>query len=301
MTMDSVLTYQLLDGKVLSAAIRQEITVEVEGMRAAGMRAPHLCAILVGNDGASETYVSSKIRNCKEVGFTSSLHRFTEDVTEQELLEVICQVNADPEIDGLLVQLPLPSHINVQRVTEAIKPEKDVDGFHPMNQGRMLQGLPCFLPATPYGVLMMLERSGIKTTGKHCVVVGRSSIVGTPMSVLMSRNAEPGNATVTLCHSRSANLPEITRAADILITAIGRPEFITGDMVKEGAVVIDVGIVRIADPNTKSGFRLTGDVDFHSVAPKCSHISPVPGGVGLMTIAGLLMNTLRAARHEIQF
>lgn len=299
--MDTATSYRLLDGKAIAAAKRKEISQEVEQLIASGKRAPHLCAILVGNDGASETYVASKIKNCKEVGFESSLIRFPETVSEQDLLDKINSINRDASIDGLLVQLPLPKHINVQRVTETISPEKDVDGFHPLNQGRMVQNLPCFLPATPYGILLMLEYAGIATEGKHCVVIGRSNIVGMPMSILMSRNSYPGNATVTLCHSRSTNLPSITRTADILIAAIGNPGFVKADMVKEGAVVIDVGIIRIEDPAAKSGYRITGDVDFEKVAPKCSYISPVPGGVGLMTIIGLLKNTLRAAKGEIQF
>ena len=299
--METTSTFRLLDGKAISAAYRQDIAREVEQLRAAGKRAPHLCAILVGADGASETYVASKIKNCKEVGFESSLFRFPDTVTEAELLDKINSINNDSSIDGLLVQLPLPKHISVQRITETIAPEKDVDGFHPLNQGRMVQNLPCYLPATPYGIMLMLEHEGITTAGKHCVVIGRSNIVGMPMSILMSRNADPGNATVTLCHSRSTDLSAITRTADILIAAIGKPRFVTSDMVKEGAVVIDVGIIRIEDSSTKSGYRITGDVDFENVAPKCSYISPVPGGVGLMTIVGLLKNTLRAAKGEVKF
>jgi methylenetetrahydrofolate dehydrogenase (NADP+)/methenyltetrahydrofolate cyclohydrolase len=294
-------TYRLLDGKAISAQVLEELTLEVERMTREGIRPPHLCAILVGTNGASETYVASKIRNCNKVGYQSSLIRFPDSVTTEELLHAIHQINQDDSIDGLLVQLPLPSHIDVQLVTETIAPEKDVDGFHPLNQGRMVQHLPCFLPATPYGILMMLEQAGIKTAGMHCVVVGRSAIVGMPMSILMGRNGEPGNCTVTLCHSRTVDLPAVTRTADILIAALGKAEFITADMVKEGAIVIDVGITRLEDPGTKQGYRLAGDVDFKNVAPKCSYISPVPGGVGLMTIAGLLKNTLRAARHEVEF
>lgn len=301
MTMETELSYSLLDGKAISAEIRRGIAASVEQMKAEGKRAPHLCAVLIGNDGASETYVASKIKNCKEVGFDSSLVRFPSTVTQNELLDTISSLNGNPSIDGILVQLPLPSHINVQKVTESILPEKDVDGFHPLNVGRMVQNLPCFIPATPLGVLLMLEHAGISTAGKHCVVVGRSNIVGKPMSILMAQNADPGNATVTLCHSKTHNLSDITRTADILISAMGRPRFIKADMVKPGAVVIDVGIVRIEDPTTKSGYRIVGDVDFDEVAPKCSHISPVPGGVGLMTIAGLMMNTLRAARKDIRF
>jgi methylenetetrahydrofolate dehydrogenase (NADP+)/methenyltetrahydrofolate cyclohydrolase len=286
-------TYRLLDGKAISSSILDGIAAEVQSMRAAGKRAPHLCAILVGSEGASETYVASKIRNCERVGFESSLIRFPESVSEVELLERIRQVNNDNSIDGLLVQLPLPKHIDVQKVTETIHPSKDVDGFHPINQGRMIQNQPCFLPATPYGILLMLKHAGISTSGKQCVVVGRSNIVGLPMSILMGRNADPGNCTVTLA--------AVTRTADILIAAIGKPEFIKAEMVKEGAVVIDVGIVRVADPAAKNGYRITGDVDFKEVAGKCSYISPVPGGVGLMTIAGLLKNTLLAAKGEIRF
>lgn len=299
--METELSYRLLDGKVISAEIRRGIAISVEQMKTEGKRAPHLCAVLVGNEGASETYVASKIKNCREVGFDSSLVRFTSAVTQEELLEKIRSLNEDPSIDGILVQLPLPSHINVHKVTEAIAPEKDVDGFHPLNQGRMVQNLPCFIPATPLGVLLMLEHAGISTSGKHCVVVGRSNIVGKPMSILMAQNSDPGNATVTLCHSKTRNLSEMTRSADIIISAMGKPRFIKADMVKQGAIVIDVGIVRIEDPTTKTGYRIVGDVDFDEVAPKCSHISPVPGGVGLMTIAGLLMNTLRAARKDIRF
>ena len=294
-------TYQLLDGKAISSIVLLEIAAEVEKMKSQGKRAPHLCAILVGHNGASETYVASKIKNCNKVGFESSLIRFDESVTTAELIDKIKAINDDPAIDGLLVQLPLPSHIDVQMVTETITPAKDVDGFHPLNQGRMVQNLPCFLPATPLGILMMLEKSGIKTSGKHCVVVGRSNIVGMPMSILMSRNNEPGNCTVTLCHSRTRDLASFTKIADILIVALGKPEFIQADMVKEGAVVIDVGITRIDDAAAKQGYRITGDVDFNGVAPKCSYITPVPGGVGLMTIAGLLKNTLRAAQQEIRY
>ncbi|MFM9027897.1 MAG: bifunctional 5,10-methylenetetrahydrofolate dehydrogenase/5,10-methenyltetrahydrofolate cyclohydrolase [Bacteroidota bacterium] len=301
MITDSASTFRLLDGKVISAAILEGIANEVDSMKSVGKRAPHLCAILIGADGASETYVASKIRNCQKVGFESSLIRFDNTVTEGELVQKIREVNEDPSIDGLLVQLPLPAHINVQLVTETIDPSKDVDGFHPINQGRMLQNLPCFLPATPFGILLMMKHAGISTAGKHCVVVGRSNIVGLPMSVLMGRNADPGNCTVTLCHSRTKDLPAVTRTADILIAAIGKPEFIKADMVKEGAVVIDVGIIRIEDTSSKNGYRIVGDVDFKNVAPKCSHISPVPGGVGLMTIAGLLKNTLLASKGEIHF
>lgn len=291
----------LLDGKVVSASIREEIAVEVRELIANGGRAPKLVAILVGNDGASETYVASKIRNCGLVGFDSAVERYDASISEQFLLERISLLNDDPGIDGILVQLPLPKHISVQKVTEAIRPEKDVDGFHPVNVGRMVQNLPCFLPATPYGILLLLQHYGIRTEGLHCVVVGRSNIVGMPASILFSRNAEPGNCTVTLAHSRTRDLAGHCRKADIIIAALGKPRFIKADMVKDGAIVVDVGITRVPAPETKSGFRIVGDVDFESVAPKCSYISPVPGGVGLMTIIGLLKNTLRAARKEVRF
>jgi methylenetetrahydrofolate dehydrogenase (NADP+)/methenyltetrahydrofolate cyclohydrolase len=244
--------------------------------------------------------VASKERSCKEVGFISSLYRYPSTISEAELLKAIDFLNKDEDIDGFIVQVPLPKHISAQKILEAIDPAKDVDGFHPINLGKMMLGLPCFLPATPYGIMMMLQRSGIETEGKHCVVLGRSNIVGTPMSVLLSRNSNPGNCTVTLCHSKTQNLKELCLQADILIAAIGKPEFVTADMVKKGAVVIDVGIHRIDDLTKKSGFRLIGDVKFDEVAGKCSYISPVPGGVGLMTIVGLLMNTLQAAKNKIQ-
>lgn len=289
----------LIDGKTTAQSIKAEIHAEVQDMLAAGARAPHLAAVLVGTDGASETYVNNKMRTCAEVGFRSSLYRYGVDISEAELLQVIDGLNNDPETDGFIVQLPLPGHISVHRITEAIHPGKDVDGFHPVNIGRMTQGIPCYIPATPKGIMQLLERYKIETAGKHCVVVGRSNIVGTPMSILLSRNTNPGNCTVTLCHSRSRDLSSITRQADILIAAIGIPWFVKGDMVKEGAVVIDVGMTRIEDSQTKSGFRLAGDVDFTSVAPKSSAITPVPGGVGPMTIIGLLQNTLLAAKKQI--
>jgi methylenetetrahydrofolate dehydrogenase (NADP+) / methenyltetrahydrofolate cyclohydrolase len=270
-------------------------------LRAEGKSAPHLCAILVGHDGASETYVASKAKNCAEVGFKSTLIRFEDSISEEELIAKIKDINSDDSIHGLIVQLPLPVHISVQKITETISPSKDVDGFHPVNTGRMLQNLPGYIPATPYGILMLFEHYNIPTTGKHCVVVGRSNIVGMPMSVLMSRNASPGNCTVTLCHSRTVDLPEITRSADIVIAALGKPDFLKADMIKEGAVIIDVGITRVASKETKSGYKLTGDVDFGEVSKKASWITPVPGGVGLMTITGLLKNTLRAARKEIKY
>jgi methylenetetrahydrofolate dehydrogenase (NADP+) / methenyltetrahydrofolate cyclohydrolase len=287
----------LLDGKKLSAELKAEIAAEVKQMK----KAPHLAAILVGNDGASETYVASKVKTCEELGFKSSLIRYENFVSEYELLAEIEKVNQESDIDGMIVQLPLPKHINVQRVTETILPQKDVDGFHPVNTGRMMQNLPCYIPATPYGILLMLERYKIETSGKHCVVIGRSNIVGMPMAVLMARNAYPGNCTVTVCHSKTKNIEEVVRSADIVIAALGSPKFVKADMVKEGAVVIDVGITREQSKETKSGYKLSGDVDFDNVAPKCSYITPVPGGVGLMTIIGLLKNTLKAAKNEVQF
>lgn len=290
---------ELIDGKKISEAIKAEIAAEVAKMKDAGEKVPHLAAILVGEDPASQTYVNSKAKACQEVGFDSSTYRFSEDITEEKLLETVDFINNDPEIDGLIVQLPLPKHINNQKVIERILPEKDVDGFHPVNVGRMTIGLPAYVSATPFGVIQLIERSGIKTTGMNCVVLGRSNIVGKPMSILMARNAEPGNATVTVCHSKTKNLKEITAQADILIVAIGQPEFVTADMVKEDAVVIDVGIHRVPSDKTKSGFRLIGDVKYDEVSKKTSHITSVPGGVGPMTIVSLLMNTLKAAKKEI--
>ncbi|PLK43731.1 bifunctional 5,10-methylenetetrahydrofolate dehydrogenase/5,10-methenyltetrahydrofolate cyclohydrolase [Emticicia sp. TH156] len=289
----------LIDGKLISAQVKQELKEEVEKLKAEGGKTPHLAAILVGSNGSSETYVASKIRSCEEIGFKSTLIRRDESVTEQELLEVIQQLNNDEDIDGFIVQLPLPAQINVEKVIEAIEPRKDVDGFHPINIGRMAKGLPAYISATPFGVLELIKRYKIETAGKHCVVVGRSQIVGLPMSILMQRNAYPGNCTVSLVHSRTHNLAEITRQADILIAALGKPEFITADMVKEGAVVIDVGLTRVTDTTKKSGFALKGDVKFDEVAPKSSYITPVPGGVGLMTVAALMYNTLLSARREI--
>ncbi len=291
----------LLDGKLVSSEIKVNLAEEVKSLLAAGKRAPHLCAILVGNNGASETYVASKAKNCAEVGFKSSLIRFEDSVTEKELLDKIREINSDESIDGLIVQLPLPKHINVQKVTEAISPAKDVDGFHPVNAGRLMQNLPGYIPATPYGILLMLERYSIPTSGKHCVVLGRSNIVGMPMSVLMARNGNPGNCTVTLCHSKTVGLENIVRSADIIVAALGIPNFVKADMVKDGAVIIDVGITRVPDATTKSGYKITGDVQFDEVSKKASWITPVPGGVGLMTIVGLLKNTLSAAKKEIEF
>lgn len=292
---------KIIDGKALADTIKDEIAGEVRQMLAKGIRAPHLAAVLAGNDPASETYVASKEKACKQVGFTSSVYKFPDGVTEEKLLEVVDFLNNDDEIDGFIVQLPLPAGIRVDRIMERILPSKDVDGFTPVNAGRMLQHLPCYLPATPMGIMTMLERSGIETEGKHCVVLGRSNIVGTPVSVLMSRKTNPGNATVTLCHSKSANLDEICASADILIAAIGQPGFVKKHMVKNGAVVIDVGIHRIPDTTSPKGYHICGDVDFKEVSPKCSFISPVPGGVGLMTIVSLLQNTLKAAKKEIYF
>jgi methylenetetrahydrofolate dehydrogenase (NADP+)/methenyltetrahydrofolate cyclohydrolase len=291
----------ILDGKATAETIRKEIADEVSAIREAGGKVPHLAAILVGNDGASETYVGSKVKNCHEIGFHSSLFRFNSAVSEAELLDKIRAVNNDPEIDGLIVQSPLPSHISFTRVTETISPAKDVDGFNPVNSGRLMQNIPSFVAATPKGIMTLLERYQVETAGKHCVVIGRSNIVGMPMSILMARNATPGNCTVTICHSKTRNLRDHCISADIIIAALGKPGFLKADHVKEGAVVVDVGITRIPDPSRKSGFRLKGDVDFEQVAPKCSFITPVPGGVGPMTIIGLLQNTLTAARKEIAF
>jgi len=290
---------QLLDGKFASEKIKLEIAAEAADFLATSGRKPHLLAILVGNDGGSETYVASKMKNCEKVGFQSSLIRYNNDVTEEELLQKIHEINGDAGIDGLIVQLPLPKHIDPEKVTEAIDHRKDVDGFHPVNLGRMMRNLPCFIPATPYGILLLLQAYGIDTVGKHCVVVGRSNIVGSPMSILMARNANPGNCTVTLTHSKTSNLKELALQADIIIAAIGKKNFVTADMVKPGAVIIDVGINRETSETTKSGYKLYGDVDFENVAPLASWISPVPGGVGLMTIVGLLKNTLASAKKEI--
>jgi methylenetetrahydrofolate dehydrogenase (NADP+)/methenyltetrahydrofolate cyclohydrolase len=289
----------IIDGKLISAQVKQELKEEVEKQKANGGKIPHLAAILVGNNGSSETYVASKIKSCEEIGFKSTLIRRDSTTTEAELLEIIEQLNDDDDIDGFIVQLPLPEQINVDKVIEAINPRKDVDGFHPINIGRMAKGLPAYISATPFGVLELIKRYKIETSGKHCVVVGRSHIVGLPMSILMQRNDYPGNCTVSLVHSKTKNLAEITRQADILVAALGKPEFITADMVKDGAVVIDVGLTRVVDATKKSGFALKGDVKFDEVAPKCSYITPVPGGVGLMTVAALMYNTLLSARKEI--
>ncbi len=289
----------LIDGKQTAEEIKVEIAAEVEALKAAGRKVPHLAAILVGHDGGSETYVRNKVLACERVGYASTLLRFEDDITEPELLAQVGALNDNADIDGFIVQLPLPRHIDAEKVIEAIRPEKDVDGFHPMNLGRMVAGLPALLPATPSGIVELLARQGIKTSGQHCVVIGRSNIVGTPVSILLAKNLETANCTVTLCHSRTKNLPEIVRQADIIVAAIGRPEFVTADMVKPGAVVIDVGTTRVTDANKKSGYSLKGDVNFAEVAPLASRITPVPGGVGPMTIAMLLLNTLRAAKGEV--
>ncbi len=292
-------TPHLIDGKQTAEDIKVEIAAEVAKITAAGQRPPHLAAVLVGHDGGSETYVRNKVLACERVGFASTLLRFEDDITEADLLAQVQGLNEDPAIDGFIVQLPLPKHINSEKVIEAIRPEKDVDGFHPMNLGRMVAGLPALLPATPSGIVELLARQGIPTSGRHAVVIGRSNIVGTPVSILLAKNLETANCTVTLCHSRTKNLPEIVRQADIIIAAIGRPEFVTADMVKPGAVVIDVGTTRVTDANKKSGYALKGDVNFAEVAPLAARITPVPGGVGPMTIAMLLLNTLRAAKGEV--
>lgn len=290
----------IVSGKEVSNKIKDEIAQEVELIKSKGGKVPHLAAVLVGDDGASVTYVNGKVKACERVGFYSTLVKLEPTITEEELLAEVEKLNQNEEIDGFIVQSPLPKHIDEQKITEAIDPKKDVDGFHPMSLGKMMLGLPCFLPATPFGITEMLKHYNIPTEGKHCVVMGRSHIVGSPMSVLMARNAYPGNCTVTLVHSRTQNLKEITKQADILIVAIGKPQFVTADMVKEGATVIDVGIHRVADDSKKSGFRLLGDVKFDEVAPKCAYISPVPGGVGPMTIASLLKNTLLAVKMKNQ-
>ncbi len=284
----------ILDGKKASLQLKEDLKNAVSKLTASGKRPPHLAAILVGHDGASETYINSKVKNCAAVGFQSTLVRFEADIPEATLLEKIAHFNQDAAIDGILVQLPLPKHIAEQKIIEAIHPGKDVDGFHPLNAGRLVQGKPAFISATPYGILLLLEYYQIETAGKNAVVIGRSNIVGRPMSILLSNNTPHGNCTVTLCHSHTKDLAEICRRADILVAALGKPGFVKADMVKEGAMVIDVGITRIADASKKSGYRLAGDVDFEQVAPKTFAITPVPGGVGLMTIAGLLQNTFQA-------
>jgi methylenetetrahydrofolate dehydrogenase (NADP+)/methenyltetrahydrofolate cyclohydrolase len=290
----------LLDGKKTSQEIKDEIKIEVDNIRKAGGKIPHLAAVLVGNVGASLTYVSSKIKSCEEVGFISSMVELPETVSQDDLLKKIQELNANPQVDGYIVQLPLPAHIDEKKVLEAVDPKKDVDGFHPENVGKMMLNLPTFLPATPYGIMQLLERYKIETEGKHCVVVGRSNIVGLPMSILMGRNTNPGNCTVTLTHSKTKNIKEVCKTADILIVALGKPNYVTADMVKDGAVVVDVGITRVTDTSKKAGFSIVGDVKFDEVAPKCSYITPVPGGVGPMTIASLMMNTVLAAKGKKQ-
>jgi len=289
----------LIDGKATAAIIRQEISEEVIKLSKQGKKIPHLAAILVGHDGASETYVNLKVKDCEQVGFKSTLIRYEDSVSESELLEKVIEINKDNDIDGLIVQLPLPSHISETKVIETIDPAKDVDGFHPVNVGRMMIGLPCFVSATPSGIMELLQRYGIETSGKKCVVIGRSNIVGKPLSVLLAQKADHGNATVTVCHSRTKDIKAATLEADIIIAAMGQPGFLTGDMVREGTVVVDVGTTRIKSDQTKSGWKLKGDVDFDQVAPKCSFITPVPGGVGPMTRVSLLKNTLIAAKKEI--
>lgn len=290
---------KLLDGKIISEEIKNQLKKEVTEMIDRGERAPHIAAVLVGNDPASETYVSNKEKSAKEVGFVPSVYRYPENIKEKELFDVIDFLNKDEDIDGYIVQLPLPKHINENKIIQSILPEKDIDGFHPVNIGKMVLGLPGFVPATPFGIVELLKRYKIETEGKHCVVVGRSHTVGTPTSILLSRKTYPGNCTVTLCHSKLLNIKEICASADILIVAIGQLEFVTADMVKEGAVVVDVGMHRVPSEETKSGFRLRGDVKFDEVSKKCSYISPVPGGIGLMTVVSLLMNGLQARKNNI--
>jgi methylenetetrahydrofolate dehydrogenase (NADP+)/methenyltetrahydrofolate cyclohydrolase len=289
---------QILDGKKASQAIRDELKIEVAQLNAEGKKIPHLAAILVGNNGASSTYVAAKVKACEEVGFKSTLIHYEDTISETKLLDKIRDLNTDPDIDGILVQLPLPKHISDEEVINAIDPDKDVDGFHPINVGYMVQGLPTFVPATPHGIMLLLEHYKIDTKGKHAVVVGRSNIVGRPMSILLSGNSNPGNCTVTICHSRTKDIKSFCLQADIIVAALGKPEFITADMVKEGAIVIDVGITRVEDATKKSGFKLKGDVDYDNVAPKCSWITPVPGGVGPMTIAALMKNTYRSCSQK---
>lgn len=291
---------QLIDGKQTATDIKKEIRQEVERLIAAGHRAPSLAGVLVGHDGGSETYMANKVKSCAECGFSSRLIRFEDDITEEQLLAEVDKLNKDPEIDGFIVQLPLPRHIDEQKIIEAIDPEKDVDGFHPVNVGKLSIGLDCFKSATPAGIVELLRRYQIPTSGRHCVVIGRSNIVGKPVATLLMQKGEPGDCTVTVCHSRTKNLNEICAQADIVIAALGKPGFVTEDMVKPGAVVIDVGTTRVPDSTRKSGFRLSGDVDFEQVAPKCSFITPVPGGVGPMTICSLMLNTLKAFKNRLK-
>ena len=289
---------QILDGKKAAQAIKDDLRIDVAQRANEGKKIPHLAAILVGNNGASETYVAAKVKACEETGFKSSLIRLEQDISEYKLLEVIEELNVDQDVDGILVQLPLPKHISDKKVINAILPDKDVDGFHPVSVGKMVEGLPTFIPATPYGIMLMLEHYRIETKGKHAIVIGRSNIVGRPMSILLSGNSNPGNCTVTICHSHTQNLKEICLQGDIIVAALGIPEFVKADMVKPGAVVIDVGITRVEDATRKSGFRLKGDVDFDAVSPNCSWITPVPGGVGPMTIAALMKNTFRSCEMK---
>lgn len=292
------LRMQKLDGLQVSAAVKEELKLKVAQLVAEGKKTPHLAAILVGNNGASETYVAAKVKACDEIGFTSTLVRLEADISEYKLLHIIEDLNNDPDVDGILVQLPLPKHISDEKVINAIHASKDVDGFHPESVGKMVQGLPTFIPATPYGIMLMLEHYKIQTKGMHAVVVGRSNIVGRPMSILLSSNRQPGNCTVTICHSHTKNLKELCLSADIIVAALGVPGFVKADMVKEGAIVIDVGITRVEDASKKSGFSLKGDVDYAEVSPKCSFITPVPGGVGPMTIAALMKNTFQACMEK---
>jgi len=289
---------QILDGKKAAQAIKEKLGIDVAQRAAEGKKIPHLAAILVGRNGASETYVAAKVKACEEVGFKSTLIRLEDDISENRLLEKIEELNIDPDIDGILVQLPLPKHISDEKVINTIVPDKDVDGFHPVNIGKMVQGQPTFIPATPHGIMLLLEHYKLETKGKHAVVIGRSNIVGRPMSILLSENTNPGNCTVTICHSQTKNLKEICLTGDIIVAALGRPEFVTADMVKEGAIVIDVGITRVEDASKKSGFKLKGDVDFDNVSARSSWITPVPGGVGPMTIAALLKNTFRSCEAK---
>jgi len=285
---------QILDGQLVSQLTKDDLKLKVAQLKTEGRKIPHLAAILVGANGASETYVGSKVRACNEIGYKSTLMRLSDDISEFKLLSLIEELNVDPDVDGILVQLPLPKHISDEKVINAISPSKDVDGFHPQNVGKMIQGLPTMVPATPYGILLLLEHYKIQTNGMHAVVIGRSNIVGRPMSVLLSANGYPGNCTVTICHSHTRNLEEICRSGDLVVAALGRAGFVKADMIKEGAVVIDVGISRVPDASKKSGYAIKGDVNFQEVAPKCSYITPVPGGVGPMTIAALMRNTLKA-------
>ncbi len=291
---------QLLDGKLAAQAIKDDLKDKVQRLKDQGDKTPHLAAVLVGNNGASETYVASKVKSCKEIGFKSTLLHLKADITEVELLEVIQKLNYDNDIDGILVQLPLPKHFSEEKIINLIDPKKDVDGFHPVSVGKMVQGLETFISATPYGILLLLQHYKIKTKGKHAVIIGRSNIVGRPMSILLSRNDDFGNCTVTLCHSHTKNLQEICLQADIIVAALGKPEFLKTDMVKQDAIVIDVGITRMEDATKKTGFTLKGDVDFKNVSARCSYITPVPGGVGPMTIAALLMNTYKACQLKLE-